>query len=157
MGVSNTGQAPAAGSWTGSGPFDDTAWQQGISPLGNDGEQTVVSYGPSAANKYITTYFRKTIAITRVCGAFGLRYKRDDGIVIYVNGTKLLREYMPAGTLTNSTSATIMPEAQEPLWKTVAVPASILRSGTNVIAAKVHQTSPTSDSIWSCLGPYSRA
>ena len=53
-----TGQAPSTGNWTGSGSFNDTAWQRGISPLGygNDGERTVVPYGPSVTNKQVHHY-----------------------------------------------------------------------------------------------------
>ena len=144
-----TGQPPGSGSWTGSGSFDDASWQQGISQLGygNDGEQTLVSYGPDPLKKYITTYFRRTISLADASGTFSLRYKRDDGIVIYVNGTELLREYLPAGIIANSTLATTMPEAEEPLWKTATVPASTLRAGSNVIAAEIHQASLTSSDV----------
>ena len=40
-----------------------------------------------------------------------------------------------------------MPEAEEPLWKTVTVPANLLRAGSNVIAAEIHQASLTSSDI----------
>src|SRR5436190_15147690 len=48
--------------WTG---YDDGSWKTGAAELGYgddvDGrpEATVVSYGPEATNKYITTYFRQ--------------------------------------------------------------------------------------------------
>src|SRR5262249_33094290 len=40
--------------------FDDSAWASGPAQLGyGDGDEaTVVSFGPDANNKYITTYFR---------------------------------------------------------------------------------------------------
>ena len=46
--------------------FNDVSWSGGNAQLGyGDGDEaTVVSYGPSASNKYITTYFRKTITVT---------------------------------------------------------------------------------------------
>src|SRR6185503_15305137 len=42
--------------------YDDAAWASGPAQLGyGDGDEaTVVSYGPANANKYITTYFRKS-------------------------------------------------------------------------------------------------
>jgi len=41
--------------------FNDASWAGGPAQLGyGDGsERTVVGYGPSAAHKYITTYFRR--------------------------------------------------------------------------------------------------
>ena len=47
--------------------FDDSAWSSGPAELGyGDGdESTVVSYGPSATAKYITTYFRKTFSLPK--------------------------------------------------------------------------------------------
>ncbi|GAB3643734.1 metallophosphoesterase [Spirosoma arcticum] len=142
------GAAPSATNWTGSSP-SPTGWRQGPSPLGygNDGERTVVGYGPSPTNKYVTTYFHKTIAIPDTSGLFTLRYKRDDGIIIYVNGTEVKREYLPTGAVTNTTLATTVPEAEEPLWKTMTVPTRFFRPGTNVIAAEVHQASLTSSDM----------
>lgn len=47
--------------WRGTG-FDDSAWASGPAPLGyGDPVSTTVNYGPDPNNKYITTYFRKTL------------------------------------------------------------------------------------------------
>lgn len=45
--------------------FNDSAWAIGTAQLGyGDGdEDTVVSYGPDASNKYITTYFRRSFFV----------------------------------------------------------------------------------------------
>src|SRR5215210_1574942 len=50
--------------WRASG-FADGGWATGAAELGygDGGEATVVSYGPNAAMKYRTTYFRKTFAV----------------------------------------------------------------------------------------------
>ena len=146
----DTGLAPASTGWKGGSSFDDASWRQGPSPLGygDDGERTIVSYGSSPQNKYITTYFRKALTVADLSGTFTLNYKRDDGIVIYINGTELLREYMPTGPITNATLAAMaVPEAEEPLWKTITLPANLLRAGANIIAAEVHQASATSSDI----------
>ena len=69
--------------------FYDGAWKSGPAQLGyGDGDEaTVVSYGSNASLKYITTYFRKAVTITGKNNytSFKLEYKRDDGIVIYIN------------------------------------------------------------------------
>ncbi|GAA4408938.1 hypothetical protein GCM10023187_31480 [Nibrella viscosa] len=143
------GAAPASANWKGGGPFDDSAWPSGPSQLGygNDGEVTLIPFGPDPSNKYITTYFRKTITLSDASGTFQIDYMRDDGIVLYINGQEVTREYMPAGPVSYSTLSTGIPESEEPLWKTITVPANVLKVGTNVIAAEIHQVSPTSSDI----------
>ena len=46
--------------------YNDAAWSDGNTEVGyGDGdENTSVGYGPDGNNKYITTYFRKTIVVT---------------------------------------------------------------------------------------------
>ena len=53
--------------------FNDASWAQGPAQLGyGDGDEaTVVSYGPNANQKYITTYFRKTITVTNASSYTG--------------------------------------------------------------------------------------
>ena len=48
-------------------------------------EATVVSYGPDAKNKYITTYFRNTFVVTNQAryDALTLDLLRDDGAVVW--------------------------------------------------------------------------
>src|SRR5689334_10665946 len=66
--------------------FDDTAWVQGAGELGyGDGDEaTVVSFGPNAATKYITTYFRKHFTVSGASSftSANLRIRRDDGVVV---------------------------------------------------------------------------
>src|SRR5215213_7851051 len=69
--------------------------------LGNgDGDEaTVVSYGADANNKYITTYFRKSFTVANPAdfNSLTLDILRDDGAVVYLNGTEIYRNNMPAG------------------------------------------------------------
>src|SRR5687768_16580235 len=66
--------------------FSDASWKTGASELGyGDGDEaTVVSYGPNAANKYITTYFRHSFSVVdrAAFSNLTLTIKRDDGAVI---------------------------------------------------------------------------
>src|SRR5664279_6629452 len=45
--------------------FNDSSWAQGPAQFGyGDGDEaTVVSFGPSATNKYRTTYFRRAVTV----------------------------------------------------------------------------------------------
>src|ERR1700741_2052784 len=90
--------------------FNDAAWASGNSQLGyGDGDEaTVVSYGSNSSNKYITTYFRKAISVPTATAytSYSLSVKRDDGIVVYVNGVEKYRNNMPTGTPVYNTLAT---------------------------------------------------
>src|SRR5207342_3138784 len=92
------------------GTFNDATWSSGNAQLGyGDGDEaTLVSHGSNALAKYITTYFRKPISITGLgnYASFKLECKRDDGIVVYVNGTEAARSNMPSGTVAYNTVAT---------------------------------------------------
>ena len=89
--------------------FNDSAWFSGPSKLGyGDGnESTIVSYGPDPANKPITTYFRKRFAIVdpSVYQDIILKLLKDDGAVVYLNGTEVLRSNMPDGSTEYKTLA----------------------------------------------------
>ena len=79
--------------------FNDATWLAGNAQLGyGDGDEaTVVSFGPSSTAKYITTYFRKSINITNAAALSSilLKVRRDDGIVVYVNGIERYKNNMP--------------------------------------------------------------
>jgi Icc-related predicted phosphoesterase len=134
--------------------YDDsspTSWSTGASELGyGDGdESTVVSFGPNSTNKFITTYFRKTVNDFAVLTRFRykIRYERDDGIIIYVNGVEVRRDGMPSGTITNSTSSTLNVEDPPNTFYEFYLPNGTLKSGNNVIAAEIHQIGLTSSDI----------
>ena len=134
------------------GAFDDSSWKSGRAELGyGDGDEaTVVSYGPSAANKYVTTYFRKAFALgePRNYTAVSLEMKRDDGAVVYLNGAEVARSNMPAGAVTSQTLASLnVAGADELTFHGFALDPRLLRSGTNTLAVEVHQNLPTSGDV----------
>src|SRR5678815_5910102 len=89
--------------------FSDATWRTGNAELGyGDGdEKTVVRYGSSSSLKYVTTYFRKSISIANASlySGLSLSIKRDDGAVVYINGTERYRTNMPTGTISYTTLA----------------------------------------------------
>jgi hypothetical protein len=132
--------------------YDDSGWVSGAAQLGyGDGDEaTVVSYGPSSSNKYITTYFRSTFDLPdpTVYGSLAIRLLRDDGAVVYLNGTEVVRSNMPAGTITSGTlasSAMSSPEESNFYWTSVDM--ALLVPGANLVAVEVHQVSATSSDI----------
>lgn len=135
--------------WTDS-TYNDLAWLGGNAQLGyGDGDEaTVVSYGPDANNKYVTTYFRNSILLSDVSlfSSYTLNVKRDDGVVVYVNSIEVFRSNLPAGVILYSTLATdASDDGNTP--QTIILPAGTLINGTNTIAVEVHQASITSSDL----------
>ncbi len=131
--------------------FNDAAWTQGPAQLGyGDGDEaTVVSYGSNPNNKYITTYFRKTITVANasIFTSFTLNIKRDDGAVVYINGTERFRTNMPSGSISYTTRASADAADDGNTAQTITLAAGTLVTGTNVIAVEIHQRTANSSDI----------
>ncbi len=144
---SDSGNLPTA-NWTAEN-FVDTPWQQGQAQLGyGDGdEKTIVNFGNDAANKYITTYFRKTITVADTVGLQKLEGTAlfDDGIVIYLNGEEVMRNNMPTGAIANNTLA--LQSAPEGIYVPFTIPKGKIKPGKNVIAVEIHQNGGGSSDI----------
>jgi hypothetical protein len=132
--------------------FDDSAWAVGPAQLGygDDDEATEVSYGPDPDDKHITTYFRHTFQVddASMVGGLRLRLLRDDGALVYLNGTLVRRSNMPGGAIDDQTLAsTCVWGSDEGAFWEVDIGAEHLVSGSNVIAVEVHQCDPGSSDI----------
>ena len=137
--------------WYGVG-FADGAWQSGPAQLGyGDGDEaTVVSYGPNADDKYITTYFRRHFTATNVAGITKLTLDlvRDDGAVVYLNGEEARRVNLAAGpVLYDTTTITFVGGGDESTFFEYALDPTFLREGENVVAVEIHQFGGTSSDI----------
>lgn len=132
--------------------YDDSVWAQGSAQLGyGDGDETtILSYGPDAANKYITTYFRNTFTVTYPSDftMLAVYLMRDDGAVVYLNGQEVFRSNMPTGAIDYLTlSAGGTGGVAENLWHNFMVDPAYLVAGANVLSVEIHQTAPTSSDI----------
>lgn len=133
--------------------FNDSGWASGPAQLGyGDGDEaTTVSYGGNASDKYITTYFRHTFSVANANAITTLDFSilRDDGIVVYLNGSEIIRNNMPTGTITYQTVAsTTIDTTAETTPITASIPNSgLLVNGNNVLAVEIHQRTVTSSDI----------
>lgn len=129
--------------------FNDSGWASGPAELGygDGGEATVVSYGPNASAKYITTYFRHAFSVANPTAytSLTLRLLRDDGAVVYLNGAEVYRSNMPGGTVAYTTLASSAIDNNT--FYTTTLSAGLLASGTNVLAVEIHQANATSSDI----------
>jgi len=134
--------------WRGAS-FDDSGWSAGNAQLGyGDGDEAkAVGYGPNANAKYVTTYFRRSFEVPDASGYLMLRLRllRDDGAVVYLNGTEVVRSNMPSGPIDYATTASAnLTGTDESTFAEFTVPPASLVRGTNLMAVEVHQFSGTS-------------
>ncbi len=134
--------------------FDDHSWPSGRAELGygdaKDGrpEATVIGYGGLDTNKFITYYFRRSFVLSNAPAFSGLsvQLKRDDGGIVYLNGTNIFSSNMPQGPIDYLTRANLASDDGTVFYSTNA-PAYLLRPGTNTVAVEIHQESVTSSDI----------
>jgi hypothetical protein len=132
--------------------FNDATWASGFAELGygDGGETTVLSFGPDANNKYMTTYFRKNFNVSNPTQFKNLYVAMivDDGAVVYINGVEAVRHNLPVGTIDYLTAATVLVDGHfENTYYYFSIDPSVLVSGNNVIAVEVHQERPNSSDI----------
>ena len=139
-------------------PLENT-WTTGKGQFGyGDGDETTyinacgtATQYPTCTNKFITTYFRKTITITSnaLFNGYTFNIKRDDGAIVYVNGTELFRTNMPAGAVTSTTLATgdATDDGNTAQSFSFNIAASKLILGANVIAVEIHQSSTANNDM----------
>jgi hypothetical protein len=133
--------------------FSDDAWPSGLAQLGfGDGDETTtIGFGPDPNNRYTTTYFRHAFNVVdpSVFGALLVRLLRDDGGIVSLNGTEIFRSNMGGGALVYATQALAdaLPNDETTQFYNTNLPSSLLRAGTNVVAAEIHQRSANSSDL----------
>ncbi len=145
----DTGVDPGA-AWN-TTAFTATGWKSGPAQLGyGDGDEaTTIASGPDNAH-YPANWFRQTFTVddaSRIA-QLGLRLKRDDGAVVYLNGIEILRDNMPTGVITATTLAEVsIGGTDEQKWNTFTLSPAALVTGTNLLAVEVHQKAANSSDI----------
>ncbi len=129
--------------------FNDTGWSEGPAELGygDNDEATVVNQGNP---RYITTYFRHAFSVPdpSAYSYMTLRVLRDDGVIVYLNGTEVFRSNMPQGPVDYLTTAPVaVGGSEEETYFSISVGTNNLVSGVNVLAAEIHQQSSGSSDI----------
>ncbi len=126
--------------WT-SPALSDRAWPFGTTPLGYEG--TAKSTVPSLPLR-VTTYFRRSFSIPdrSVLSKLHIRLLRDDGAVVYLNGTRIYTSNMPRGTPAASTLAsTDISGLAEQIWVESDLDLAAAVNGRNQLAVEIHQSS----------------
>lgn len=128
--------------------YDDASWSVGPAPLGygEDYLNTEVSSGPDPDAVTVTTYYRYTFGVYTPASITKLTVGliRNDGAAVYLNGTEILRDNLPADASYDTLALAPISAADEVLWTTADVPTELLLAEGNVLAVEVHQASLTS-------------
>ena len=114
-------------------------------PTGSSGSAltTQVAQGPT------THYFRKSFTFSgaKERTTLTLQHMLDDGAVVYLNGTEVLRANMGGGAVTHTTPAS-SDITSTGLSASLPVSTDSLVNGTNVLAVEVHQHPNNSDMVF---------
>jgi len=133
--------------WTQPG-YDDSGWNTGISRFGY-GDLDIVttnSYGLDPANKFVTTYFRRSFIVPRNMAVTNLNFRlaHADGAAVWLNGQELFRTNLPGGPIayTNLALGMMTGFTSHIYYPTnIAIANSLI--GTNQLAVELHLSSVT--------------
>ncbi|WP_312509881.1 alkaline phosphatase PhoX [Chryseobacterium culicis] len=125
--------------------YDISTWAVGNGPLGyGDPVTTTINSGLT------TAYFAKdfTVDLSTLSDTMELGVMRDDGIIVYLNGEEVVRDNMPAGTVTfNTFSSTTIDGAAENVYNVFSIPKSKFVNGVNRFSIELHNRSTTSSDL----------
>lgn len=131
--------------------FDDRSWSAGPAQLGygEADENTELSFGGDPTNKHITSYFRHAFVVIEpaVYSSLTLRLLRDDGAMVFLNGTNVFRSNLPSTVNYRTLASANVGGADEARFFTTNLSPATLRAGTNVLAVEVHQFSTNSPDL----------
>ncbi|WP_394990313.1 purple acid phosphatase family protein [Emticicia sp.] len=148
---------PDSANWKTSTSYNTGSWGTGNAPLGyGDPVTTTIGYGGNPTNKHRTAYFRSQVTLTgyldggdttisHPCAIYKLRVKRDDGIVVYVNGRIVFRDNIPL-PFGFHTYAPLVTEGDT--WQEIYIDPHIFHIGDNIIAVEVHQQANDSSDLF---------
>jgi hypothetical protein len=131
--------------------YNDTAWASGAAILGFGDPDVITNIRPGATPNYATAFFRKEFTINNALNTrtgVKLYVKRDDGAAVYLNGVEVYRDpNLPSGTAFDGYTTSAIADPDEQVFVEVDISRSLLFEGRNVLAAEVHQASPSSGDL----------
>ena len=132
--------------------YDDSSWSRGTAPIGYGTADLGTTLKPGTPKtRPLTTYARTTFTVAdpTAIGGVNVAVTADDGAVVYVNGTEVVRQRMNDGAVTAGTyaSASVTTPSARADRQLVFVPASQLVAGTNTLAVETHLNYRSSSSM----------
>jgi hypothetical protein len=130
--------------------FNDSEWKLGKAAFGYGDVDTTNINNQLTDARNITTYFRHTfeVADPSFFRNLYLRLRRNDGAVVYLNGTEIHRVNLPEGEITSKTLATQDVRGPEgDVYFPIEVKPELLQQGTNVVAVEIHLADSNSQDL----------
>lgn len=125
--------------------YDVSNWAVGNGPLGY-GDPVTTSFVSGVDTAYLIKDFTVNLADLSNTMEFGVR--RDDGIIVYLNGEEVIRDNMPAGAVSHGTfSSTTVDGAAETAINIFSIPKNKFVQGTNRISIELHNRSASSSDL----------
>jgi VCBS repeat-containing protein len=130
--------------------FDDTSWSSGPGPLGGGDTHinTAVNIGLDGA-RYRNVFYRKSFTVSSA-GAFQsltLNLLRDDGALVYLNGTQVVADGVAAPFNFDAWATQAVGGTDETTYFSRTIPVNALIDGVNVIAVVCKQCNATSSDL----------
>ena len=132
--------------------FDDSNWNSGPGPFGFGDNREATTLVRGRAAYALRHSFRIEKGQIHQASLLRLSFACDDGVAIFLNGKPLWRKNVPEGRIDFSTLALGGAEQEDFVYSHRLDVAKSLRIGKNVIAASVHQSSPSSSDLHFLLG-----
>lgn len=131
--------------------FDDSQWLSGQAPLGYGNYQLRTKIRSEKSARPVVSYFRTSFVIDdpNQWEKLKIKFKADDGAVVYLNGKWISSFNMPDGDVDESATPKKLITHWSP-YKEEYLPTSALMhlvKGKNTIAIRVHQINPTSSDL----------
>ncbi|MDB2673544.1 lamin tail domain-containing protein [Akkermansiaceae bacterium] len=130
--------------------YNDSLWAVGDAPLGFGSVNDHPFSGPWInPDRNITVYFRKDFEVTNssLITEATARVMSDGGAIVYLNGTEIARDNMPADPVDFETEALSDSNIREGNIDVFTFPPSAFVEGTNVIAIELHNGSAGSSDM----------
>jgi hypothetical protein len=144
--------APALFGNDGAGLYDGPG--RPFAGMGLNGFQTPLNRAIAAASDRVTFYFRKKFNYSGPAGVvLESKWVHDDGFIVYLNGTEILRSKMTVAAPdpvtwdtfgANHDSGAVPPLVVEGFEYSADLASTALLQGENTIAVELHQSSTTS-------------
>jgi len=125
--------------------YGSPPWDAGFAPFGFGESYLQTQLTPG----YITYYFKESFYADNPSAVTSMlaEVMYDDGVVVYLNGTEILRASMPSGTVTSTTLASGHEAENKYVSFDLTAKRNLLVAGLNVIAVEVHQVSASSSDV----------
>ncbi|PCI02143.1 MAG: hypothetical protein COB81_05990 [Flavobacteriaceae bacterium] len=128
-------------------------WKTGFAPFGyaTDSITTTISYGSNPKDKYLVAYFTTTREIENPFKykAYLLNIRRDDGAIVYINGTEVLKSNISYDTNSYndiSIIKTVTKSSETRYYSSLLLPTDFTE-GENIISVAIYQRSPRSTDL----------